>query len=251
MTDERNVVGAWDVGTTLPSWQVEAYNDAVDSGNAIHADDTAQRYGFGGGLVPGVTTYGYLLHPVVTVLGVDFLARGASSVRLRRPIYEGEIVTVTATVSACVDGVTGFELEARNPAGEVCALGTAHYPAPASAASNPPDRAPLPSPRVPATPEALAALGTLGSFECAQTAAEAQAFVAAAGDADSACYGDVLHPAWLLRQANYVVDRSIALGPWIHTASEVVHLGHARIGETLEVRAAVVDLSTHKGNDYA
>ena len=73
----------------------------------------------------------------------------------------------------------------------------------------------------------------------------------AAGDADSACYGDVLHPAWLLRQANYVVDRSIALGPWIHTASEVVHLGHARIGETLEVRAAVVDLSTHKGNDYA
>ncbi|MEQ8662135.1 MAG: hypothetical protein RLW62_15070, partial [Gammaproteobacteria bacterium] len=103
---ETGVTVDFAVGTCLPDWQVEAYNDAVDSGNAIHADDTARRYGFGGGLVPGVTTYGYLLHPVVAALGADFLAHGASSVRLRPPIYEGETVTVTARVSACADGVT-------------------------------------------------------------------------------------------------------------------------------------------------
>ncbi|MGE0484500.1 MAG: hypothetical protein AB7Q81_10200 [Gammaproteobacteria bacterium] len=238
-------------GTNLPAWRVEAYNDAVDSGNAIHEDGTAQRYGFGGGLVPGVTTYGYLLHPVVAALGADFLARGASSVRLRRPIYEGETVTVTATVGARVDGVTVFELEARNPAGEVCALGSARYPAERGDDAAPPARAAMPSPRIPATPAALAALGLLGSFECTQTVDEARAFAVAAGDAGLACYGDVQHPAWLLRQANYVVDRSIALGPWIHTASEVMHLGLARLGETLEVRAAVLELSTRKGNDYA
>ena len=32
-------------------------------------------------------------------MGTLLFARGASSVRLRRPLYEGEIVTVTATVS--------------------------------------------------------------------------------------------------------------------------------------------------------
>jgi acyl dehydratase len=249
--NEQTTTRAVAPGTRLPDWQVEAYNDAVDSGNAIHEDGTAQRYGFGGGLVPGVTTYGYLLHPVVAAIGIDFLARGASSVRLRRPIYEGETVTVSATVSACADGATVFELEARNPAGEVCALGSARYPRLDDDHSPPPARAAMPDPRVPATPAALAALGRLGSFECTQTAAEARAFVAAAGDADLVCYGDVQHPAWLLRQANYVVDRNIALGPWIHTASEVAHLGHARLGETLEVRAAVLDLSSHKGNDYA
>lgn len=249
--DEARRRTAYVAGAALPAWQVEAYNDAIDSGNAIHEDDTAQRYGFGGGLVPGVTTYGYLLHPVVAALGADFLACGASSVRLRRPIYEGETVTVSARVGACSEGVTTFELEARNPAGELCALGSATYPSFPGETSAPPAHACVPSPRVPATPAAVAALCTLGSFQCTQTIDEARAFVAAAGDKGLACYRDIQHPAWLLRQANFVIDRSIALGPWIHTASEVSHLGHAQPGETLEIRAAVLELSNHKGNDYA
>ncbi|MEQ8662124.1 MAG: hypothetical protein RLW62_15010, partial [Gammaproteobacteria bacterium] len=135
--------------------------------------------------------------------------------------------------------------------GEICALGSARYPATPVAQDPPPGRAPVPAPRVPATPTALAALRLLGSFACTQGADEARTFVAGAGDGAMACYAAIQHPAWLLRQANYVVDRSIALGPWIHTASEVTHLGHARVGETLEVRAVVMDLSVHNGNDYA
>lgn len=238
-------------GALLPSWQVCAHNDAVDSGNPIHEDGTAQRYGFGGGLVPGVTTYGYLLHPVMAVLGEDFLARGASSVRLRRPVYAGERVTVTARVAACDESSLTLALEARNPAGELCAEGLARYPAAKVPVEPAPPWAPLPAPRIAATPAALGAAPLLGTITSSQTAAEAAGFAAALGDEALACYARAQHPAWLLRQANYLVDRSVALGPWVHTASEVQHLGLAAPGESLEVRGKVVELTTHKGHDYA
>ena len=40
--------------------EVSARNDAEDSENKIHDDAVGQQYGFRGGLVPGVTVYGYL-----------------------------------------------------------------------------------------------------------------------------------------------------------------------------------------------
>ena len=46
--------------TLLRARRVTALNDAERSENAIHHDDVARRYGFGGGLVPGVTVYAYM-----------------------------------------------------------------------------------------------------------------------------------------------------------------------------------------------
>lgn len=241
---------AYAEGHALPVWQVMADNDAVDSGNAIHEDSVAQRYGFKGGLVPGVTTYGYMTHPLVAAFGADFLARGRSTVRLRRPIYEGEQVAVHTRIQSVAGDVLTFELEARNPAGEICAVGTAQYPSPRGALSPAPPRAPLPNPRRPATPEALAAEPVLGTLEVVYDETEARAFLARLGETLT-CYPAVAHPGWLLRQANYLVDRSIALGPWVHTESEVEHLGVVRAGETFSVTGRVVELTTHKGNDYA
>lgn len=64
-------------------------------------------------------------------------------------------------------------------------------------------------------------------------------------------YREVAHPAWLLRQANYLIDRNLALGPWIHVSSTIQHLGVVRPDGTVTVRGRVVELTTHKGNDYA
>ena len=49
----------------MNSWKASALNTAPDSENQIHSDDLAKRYGFKGGLVPGVTVSAYLLHPVI------------------------------------------------------------------------------------------------------------------------------------------------------------------------------------------
>ena len=46
----------------LAPYRVSAYNTAHDSENKIHDDATARRFGFGGGLVPGVDVYGYITH---------------------------------------------------------------------------------------------------------------------------------------------------------------------------------------------
>ena len=44
---------------------VTAYNFATESDNKIHSDEMAARYGFKGGLVPGVGVYGYMTIPIV------------------------------------------------------------------------------------------------------------------------------------------------------------------------------------------
>jgi len=57
-------------------WQAEAYNQVPESENRIHSDEVARRFGFRGGLVPGVTVTAYLCHPAVDAWGMDWLARG-------------------------------------------------------------------------------------------------------------------------------------------------------------------------------
>ena len=53
----------------LDPYRVVAFNTAHDSENKIHDDATARRFGFGGGLVPGVDVYGYMTPPAGHALG--------------------------------------------------------------------------------------------------------------------------------------------------------------------------------------
>ena len=55
----------------LPEYRVKARNTSSTSENAIHHDDVARRYGFAAALVPGITLYAYLTHPIVEALGPD------------------------------------------------------------------------------------------------------------------------------------------------------------------------------------
>ncbi len=57
-------------------WEGQAFNQATKSENKIHEDSVARKYGFRGGLVPGVTVYAYLVHPAVEAWGLDWLTRG-------------------------------------------------------------------------------------------------------------------------------------------------------------------------------
>ena len=76
------------------SWGAIAYNHANEAENKIHSDEVARRYGFRGGLVPGISVYAYLVHPAVVAWGIDWLRRGASSVLLRKPLYDGSAFRV-------------------------------------------------------------------------------------------------------------------------------------------------------------
>jgi hypothetical protein len=74
----------------LAPYSVSAYNTAHDSENKIHDDATARRFGFGGGLVPGVDVYGYMTHMPVARWGRAWLERGTAECRFFKPVYDGE-----------------------------------------------------------------------------------------------------------------------------------------------------------------
>ncbi|MGH2584922.1 MAG: hypothetical protein ACRDJE_08415, partial [Dehalococcoidia bacterium] len=75
-----------------PSFEVTARNTASDSENKIHDDAEARRYGYAGGLVPGVTLYAYLTRLALAAYGPAWLERGTAECAFRRPVYEGERV---------------------------------------------------------------------------------------------------------------------------------------------------------------
>jgi acyl dehydratase len=234
-------------GQAFSPHHVQARNAATASENKIHDDAVARRHGFAGGLVPGITVFGYLTTPVVETWGQPWLERGSMSARFRQPIYDGDDVTVLGTLED--DG--GVALEARNSDGDVCAVGQARLdantPATPSLADYP--DAPLCSPRLDPTPEALAGVGVLGSVDAGFHASRIDETLALVGD-DLPIYRElrVAHPVWLLYFANSLLAANVALGPWIHTASAVQNFGLLHDGERLSARGRIAKLSERRGH---
>src|SRR5580658_6328840 len=107
-----------DISSGPRVWRVRAQNTAADSENQIHDDRVAAAYGFRGGLVPGVTVYGYMTPAVVHVLGQAWLERGSISVRFQAPFYENDMV-VTRYVAG-----ESFTVKAEREDSSVCATAT-------------------------------------------------------------------------------------------------------------------------------
>jgi hypothetical protein len=68
----------------LGPYRVEAFNASKESENKIHDDTVARRFGFRGGLVPGVDVYAYMTHLPVLRWGRAWLERGTAECRLLR-----------------------------------------------------------------------------------------------------------------------------------------------------------------------
>jgi len=236
--------------------EVIAHNDAEDSGNPMHDDEVAKRLNFKGALVPGVTVFGYMTHALLSTFGEGWLDAGGASVRLRQPVYADEPVSIRHRPEVIADGTSLLHVEAVNADGEVCALGAGaagEHPAAAPDLPSGPIAAhrTLPAPRWPAVRETFAREKVLGSLNARFEAGDNEAFLDAMHDDHPVYRNGACHPAWLLRQANLVVDQNFDLGPWIHVSSALANHRRVRVGETIEVRAQVVDLFDRKGNDYA
>ena len=81
-------------------YRVQACNLSHASENKIHDDDVARRFGFQGGLVPGVEVYAYMTHLPAVRWGVGWLERGTAECRFFKPVYDGKLATVSATEDA-------------------------------------------------------------------------------------------------------------------------------------------------------
>ena len=69
-----------------------AFNTATESENKIHDDAVASRFGFTGGLVPGVDVFGYMVHAPLTAWGRVWLTEGGMHARFLKPVFDGDAV---------------------------------------------------------------------------------------------------------------------------------------------------------------
>src|SRR5260221_7140783 len=111
----------------LDTYRVQAYNSSKQSENKIHDDTVARRFGFSGGLVPGVDVMAYMMHLPVAKWGRAFLERGTIEARFVKPVYDGETAELTGEES---NGVVAIEVQSR---GGVCATRSAALPGSAPA----------------------------------------------------------------------------------------------------------------------
>ena len=218
------------MGRALPIYRVRAENIAVESENKIHDDRVAARYGFRGGLVPGVTVYGYMMLPVVE-MAPEWLERGSMALRLIEPLYDGEEVIVRAEAGEDESIAVAAERED----GMVCARGTASIrnpslPAPARLPEHP---LPAMEQRVAPSRDNVIPGGLLG------TVVEALDLT-----------GRRPYTERLLQYSNDILARNFRLGPWIHTASEIENWAVAREGDRLSARGRVLERFDRKGHEF-
>ena len=240
------------------SHEVVAHNTATASANKIHDDEVARRYGFGGGLVPGVDVYAYMTRAPAEAWGLDWLGGGAMRARFLSPVYEGRRVTVVGTIDD--DGAAGpvMAIELRDEDGTLCASGEASLPGPAGRDGGGGVPSPAAWPVVPpaddpppASPDTLRPGTALAVPTHAFHADRAREYLADVRET-LPLYVDeaVAHPAWLLRGANHVLGSNVRLGPWIHVESDVRHHSLVRDGETVDIRALVTREWERKGHRF-
>lgn len=235
--------------TDAIAYEVEAFNTATESENRIHDDSVAKRFGFQGGLVPGVDVYAYMTRAAVIRFGAAFLARGTMECRFGKPLYDGETALIEAADGP--DGRLAIDLAAR---GVSLATGTAWLDEPADPPrpeDYPTAELPAPDGRPPASADSLPEGRALGTIREVADAAGQDAYRRDVRETHP-LYAETgaVHPGFLLRRANSALKDNVRLGPWIHVGSTVRHFAPLQAGGELETRARVARRYDHKGHGF-
>lgn len=220
--------------------RVVARNPSSGSENRIHADDVARRHGFRGGLVPGVTVYGYLAGFLTDTLGPGWVGGGRAEVRFRKPCYDGDELTLRLGGPADDGPVRALEVRS----GDVVAVtGSASLRASLSRPEPIPAAEVRPSAERPVVCREELVPGTvLGSIplETGPDAAGAYRDRIGTGTGVTADKGWV-HPGMLLDAANWVLMAHVVMPLWLHVGSAIEHRRPVQVGEPVSVRARVAD----------
>jgi acyl dehydratase len=230
----------------VETYRVEAYNTAKLSENKMHDDTVAKRFGFSGGLVPGVDVMAYMMHLPVAKWGRAFLERGLIEARFVKPVYDGELAEVTGEESG---GVLSIAVASR---GQLCATGTASVPASAPSISIAEFmETPAVAERRPVSASSYEPGQWLGTAPRAWAGEAAQEYLKDVRERHPIYAAEGLgHPGLLQRVMNKVLVDNAILGPWIHVGSRMQLLAAARSGDELTARAKVTANYEKKGHRF-
>jgi acyl dehydratase len=229
--------------------EVNAFNLSAASENKIHDDTIAKKFGFQGGLVPGVEVYGYMTNLPVRQFGAEWLSGGRLDCRFQKPVYDGKTAVASSQLEA--DGSLTLKVVSES---ELCGSGLAEmghdHAAPdieTYAVAALPDYDTRPA----ANPETLVKGQIMGMFEQVMDADDlGQYLVDVREDLDLYAAEKIVHPGWLLRLGNRALSMNVKLGPWIHVGSKVTNFAVVHYGDTVQSRATVAHTYEHKGHRF-
>jgi acyl dehydratase len=227
-------------------YRVSAYNTAKQSENKMHDDVVARRFGFSGGLVPGVDVMAYMMHAPIAKWGRIFLERGRIEARFVKPVYDGEMADV---FSEDDNGRLALRVESR---GELCATGNASLPDATARIALNDYRETLPvAQRPPVDASSFALEQWLGTAPRAWNNKDFTEYLEEVRATDQ-IYRDAgaLHPGIFQRIMNQVLVQNVILGPWIHVGSTMQLLTAAHPHDELVARARVTANYDKKGHRF-
>ncbi len=190
---------------------------------------------------------------LVELLGRDWLERGSAEVRFVHPIYEGEEVRVGGSLSSVTkEGTVCIDYQAMNNQGVACALGAATLPAQS------PQEEPVPE-DYPVGRGKLGRSISLDTLKIGERLTPIQSeftwkiqweYCQKSVRDHHPIYSQVLHPGWLLSQANLILAANYELPPWIHVSSAIQN-HHVQEEECLvETRGRVQDKFERGGHHF-
>jgi len=241
------------LGSPLPEHRINASIDPSDSVNQIQDDAYAQHCGFRAGLVPGTTIFAYMSRPVVELLGRDWLERGASEVRFLRPIYEGEDIRITGSVSSLAkDGTVVLECQASNNQGTVCASGAAQLPP--GKQENEPSRANYPSGAAilhrPISLESLKVGDLLSPITSEFNWNVHWQYCQKSIRDHHIMYEKTLHPGWILGRARQILAANYSILAWIDVSCQVQYFNIQEEECAIETRGRIQDKFERDGDHF-
>jgi hypothetical protein len=241
------------LGTHIPEYRTKAIADSADPANLLYHDEYARKYGFSSGLVSGVFVYSYMSRSLIEFLGKDWLERGSAEVRFVHPIYDGDEIRVTGSLmSVMKEGTLCIDYQGINHHGVPCATGTAMLPVSVKE----------PEPQLQDYAAGRRKLHRPISLETLKIGEELTPirspfswnvnweYCQKTLHDHHSLYQQLMHPGWLLLQANLILAANYDLPPWIHVSSAVQNY-HALSEEgEVETRGRVENRYEEKGAHY-
>ncbi|MCH2632683.1 MAG: MaoC family dehydratase [Acidimicrobiales bacterium] len=229
----------------------------VSDANPIH-DEKAKEYGYAGGIVAGIHTYGWMVPAILDSLGEEWLAHGWCEFRLPRPVYVGDELLTQVVPSDHHPGVGLIKQTAVNDERITiegyCGLGDAPWrdefllPSQRSPQPEAVDRPFLNIDQIPTNQDYPAM-----SVPLAQR--EALAWMSERIHDDDPMWisgaSPRVHPSWLLGQMTPLIRHSYRMPAGIHASGRVQHLKTFEAKGDVSVAGRWGDLEVRKGKPWS
>jgi hypothetical protein len=221
---------------------------------STHDDEVARRMGFKAALVPGAFVYGHVSRVAIEAWGADWARSGSMWLRFRKPVYNGDLITIASSALQGEAGAQRSSVTAENEDGVIVAVGWLGEPNPAA---SPPALADLP---VMPTPEpliqvaaGLMTVGTRGGSSMAILTPEDFQVSLDAFEERHPIYADpgFVHSGCLMRRSMFDMNGSFRFpSPVVLVGCETQHYGLVFPGQKLTISGIVSAAYERRGRHY-